>query len=166
VIVETAAIDAINGLGLLNAEAVGTIIALLTATGHKEPSEVAAEYLRQAPQVTGLEKAAIGVPPTKHLSVVAIKDLSPRGLADPLTAHEQTLLRAASIILRHDIVIECDEAYMRFGNIRHLTHTNTNPACDPCHDIEGLTVRLEESFVYPPVGCECTASYILVPMEI
>lgn len=157
--IATAAKEAVRSLGLLRDEAVPAIAALLERASGDHPRTIATAYRKQGEQLAADEKRALGLRTNAFLSRAAYNQLTERGLAEPLAAHELTLLRATFAMLRmrraHQARALDLLAYR--GEIKYDSLTLDCPACKA---LDGVIASVFDAEILPNPTHSCrTANY-------
>lgn len=89
------------------------------------------------------------------------------GRKNPISAHQQTVLRANFAIGRFQS-IEQMRSYLEqdFGFRGVVKLIGSTPSCPFCSEADGKLMNMEEAPVFPPPECVCTAPYYLFVPEI
>ena len=164
---EDAAREAVTTLGLLDQRAIPTIAKLLQDEMRDHPRTIAAAYRKDGEQLSNIEKRGLNIRANAFLSRSALAEITAAGLADPLAAHETTLLRATFTMKRARQVIGCEEHREKFGkNFVGYAHETLHRHCAACNKLDSLLViEAREAVIVPPIDCVpgCTASYVIGP---
>lgn len=162
---EAAARAAITDLGLLKADAIPTIARLLQGDMSEHPRAIATRYRKEGDQIPDADKRVLGIPRNGFLSHQALAEITPAGLAEPLTAHETTLLRGVFIVIRYRRVAEGVKLKEQFGKcFVGFAHETLHRECVACHRLDGLVTDAANAAIFPPAGCSClTANYGISP---
>jgi hypothetical protein len=155
----TAASEAVRSLGLLRDEAVLVIATLLETGSGVHPRTITTAYRKQGEQLAADEKRALGLRTNAFLSRAAYDQLTQRGLAEPLAAHELTLLRATFTMLRWHRARQARalniSAYR--GEIKYASLTLDCPACEA---LDGVVAPVSDAEILPNPTHSCnTANY-------
>ncbi|KAB1109387.1 hypothetical protein F4V89_27785 [Neorhizobium galegae] len=86
--------EAIFALGYLRPEAEGKLMELMPLAQVRGPRTAAAAFRAQGKQLSANDKKRLGLRQSAAISVELVDDLTPKGLLQPLSAHEITLQRA------------------------------------------------------------------------
>jgi hypothetical protein len=163
---DEAAREAVNTLGLLTPNAIPTIASLLADDLSEHPRTIATRYRKEGEQISDAEKKTFGIRRNGFLSRAALAEITPTGLAEPLAAHEITLLRATFTRLRHDRVAqgEATRAHAGRGFIDYL-HDTLHRDCPACNRLDGLVTDAANAKIMPPSACVpgCSANYGIGP---
>lgn len=153
--------EAIDRLGLLNPDALSTVLELLHNPDGEHPRSVCAQYRKRGSQVTTEKKKAIGIRANAFMSKIALREISNKGLLDPIRAHEKTLLRASFTYFRYRNALAYEkllgEHSSEFGDVLYdISHAD---ACETCLDRDQRSVPKNWG-VFAPANCTCeTAPY-------
>lgn len=138
--------EAIAALGYLNTEAFEHLLPLMPRCLYEHPRQVATWLRKQGEQISPAEKKALGIRRNAFMSRQALADLTAKGLASPLKAHEVTLLRATFSMFRLRTItngLNSGAAEFRFS----ATHSE----CRGCERLQGsFALRHEVSPDSPP----------------
>lgn len=158
-----AAQEALSRLGLLQPFAVATIMSLLESLSETDPQTACSAYQRTGEQLAVDEKRALGIEGNAFFNRRAFGELSDKGRAIALNAHELTLRRAAFVVARHREAV----SYKRFMAVHPrvrmvVRYRIVEPeACDLCRSLDGTHVAADWG-LFAPDGCAClTAPYEL-----
>lgn len=162
-IVETAAREAIAGLGLIRLSALQTFTTLLASRDFKSAQEISRQYLACGEQLTRDEKLALGLGTTAHFSRAALLDLAPAGFVHAARAHELTLTRAIATLRRQRLVAELDADAVGGSALPGLRHVAAHDACRICSGLHGVVTDHLDAWIFPPDGCECDGAFGLEP---
>ncbi len=157
-----AALEAVTTLRLLLPQAVPTIAGLMTPLTFDHPRAIATRYRKGGEQLDDAEKKALGIRRNGFLSKLALAEIAPLGLEQPLIAHETTLLRATFTVMRHRRVEEGEKARKQFGKgFLGYEHIALHRECPACNLLHGRITDAENASVMPPPECVpgCYANY-------
>jgi hypothetical protein len=161
-----AAAEAIATLKLLRPDAAATIARLLDPEMREHPRAIATAYRKGGVQVPATDKRALGVRKNAFLSIEALEEITPAGLADPLAAHEVTLLRATFTLIRATRVAEEESLRVQLGKaLIGFVHQTLGRDCAACNRLDSKVTSGSEAHVLPPADCVvgCTANYGIRP---
>ncbi|MEO7679947.1 MAG: hypothetical protein ABIS14_04555 [Sphingomonas sp.] len=156
-----AAREAIETLGLLRPAAAETIARLLQGDINEHPRALCTAYRKAGEQITDQEKSALGIKRNGFLSRIALNEIAPAGLADPLLAHEISLLRASFVVNRYRRVQQASQLSRELGPVfTGFPHTTLHSDCAACNRLDGLVTTADDAFIFPSADCTCvTANY-------
>lgn len=86
--------EAIQTLGYLKPETAEKIVQMAKKNSEQHPRAIATAYRKAGEQLTADEKKRLGLRANAFMSKAAMADLTAKGLAAPLAAHETTILCA------------------------------------------------------------------------
>lgn len=155
--------EALTRLGLLKPPAAPTITALLENLAGEHPRTACTAYRKTGEQVSAEEKRRLGVRANAFLSRQALGELSEKGLADPLRAHELTLLRASFVLSRYRNAASYEKAMADHPEVRMDVRYDAfhHDSCDVCRTLHDTPVGRDWGLLAPE-GCACpTAPYAL-----
>jgi hypothetical protein len=87
--------EAIQCLGYIKPEAASKIVKLIQDNESQHPKQISTSYRKEGEPLSGDEKKMLGIRSNAMMSKQALDDLTEKGRAVPLAAHEQTILRAS-----------------------------------------------------------------------
>ena len=87
--------EAIQSLGYIKPEAASKLVKLIQDNESQHPKQISTSYRKEGEQLSGDEKKRLGIRANAMMSKQALDDLTEKGRAVPLAAHEQTILRAS-----------------------------------------------------------------------
>lgn len=159
-----AAQEAVTRLGYLKPEAIPTIVSLMKDGMVEHPRAIATAYRKDGDQLTRDEKKAHGIRANAFMSHRSFDELSDKGRANPLAAHETTLLRAIFSENRFNRLTSHglpDDLMRYFEGFKYDTLTRD---CPFCGRVDGLVVQTEQVAILPAADCHCeTANYMISP---
>lgn len=161
-----AAYEAVTTLGLLTPAAIPTIASLLANDLSEHPRAIATRYRKAGEQICDAEKKALRIRRNGVLSRAALAEITPAGLAEPLAAHEITLLRATFTRLRHDRVAQGETMRAQAGRrFIGYVHDTLHRECPACNCLDGLVTDAVNAKIMPPSDCApgCSANYGIGP---
>ena len=158
---EKAAIEAVHRLALLKPQAVPTLIMLMANSQGEHPRTSCSAFRKQGTQLSDDEKRTLKIRVNASMSRCALGEISTLGMADPIRAHELSLLRASFAIFRHRNAKST--AQMMLDHPDHpieITYEIFHPdACDDCNARHGSPVPHDWG-LFAPDDCTCiTAPY-------
>ena len=156
--------EAIEHLGLLKPEA-QDIIYHLTDDRFAEhhPRARCTAYRKDGEQLMKQELKALGLRSNAALSKKAFGELSEKGLAVPLEAHEKTLLRAVFVLFRWQAVKQGQASSSKIAKFRDEYKVSTaHRDCPACNAIDDKIFKGDDAPILPVEGCICdTANFTL-----
>jgi len=159
-----AAQEAVMRLAYLKPEAIPVIVSLMKDGMAEHPRAIATAYRKDGDQLSVEEKKAAGIRANAFMSRRAFGDLSDKGKANPLAAHEVTLLRAMFAENRFNRIVShglTDDLMRYFDGFKYDTLTRD---CPFCGRVDGTVVKPEEVSILPALDCTCeTANYRISP---
>ena len=156
-----AAQEAVDRLGLLKSSAVGTIKDLLARSEGEHPRVACANLRKLGVQVSSDTKKSLGIRTNAFMSEAALGEINPKGLADPIRAHETTLLRASFVIFRYRNATFADELRATHPEYPiEVQYEVFHPdACETCCSLHKMPVPSDWG-LFAPSSCTCdTAPY-------
>lgn len=162
-VIEIAVDEAIDHLGLVKPSARPAIIAMVRDERGQHPRALCTAYRKKGEQLSKPELKAIGLRANAFMSRNAYNELTEAGLAAPLDAHLNTVLRAffsfarwrslwQSALSVKDIDISVDRLSFHYDMLP--------PVCPTCTALHGTKVMPIDAHILPPPDCECeTANY-------
>ncbi|MCP3733218.1 hypothetical protein M9978_22700 [Sphingomonas sp. MG17] len=152
-----AAREAIASLGLVVSEAEGIIWHMLDFRLTDHPKARATAYRKNGEQLSAEEKRALGLRSNAYLSRRAFSEITSKGMASPLEAHEKVLLRASFSLFRY-LVIQ-NPSVIDGHEVNYLFDV-LNIACPVCKPLNGTTISGNDAPMFALPGCECeTANF-------
>lgn len=158
-----AAHEAVDHLGLLRPEAAATVINLLSNFQGEHPRSACTAYRKTGEQLSDDEKRENGIKVNAFMSRAALAEISEKGLADPIRAHEITLLRASFVTFRHRNAQSCARMMADHPDYPiEIQYDVFHPdACPVCASLDRTPVPPDWG-LFAPAGCTCvTAPYSL-----
>ena len=151
-----AAREAVAYLGLLKPAAEPTIVRLLENRAGEHPRTVATVWRKAGEQVSAEEKRILGIRPNAFLSREALDELAERGFADPLRAHELTLLRATFVLFRHRNAVSYRKVMAEHPDVRMEVRYDAfhHDSCEVCKSLHDTPVGTDWG-LFAPDGCAC-----------
>jgi len=159
---EQAAREAVITLGLLTPDAIPTIAHLLNGDLSEHPRAIATRYRKEGEQIADADKKALGIRKNGFLSKAALAEITPLGIATPLTAHETTLLRATFSLIRHQRVAQGEASRESLGKVfEGYLHETLHRDCPACNRLNGKVTDAANTVIIPPNDCVpgCFANY-------
>lgn len=161
--------EAIQVLGYLKSSAESSILQLLQPSLIEHPRSVCTRYRSTGEQLSREEKRTLGIRSNAFLSRRAFEELTGRGKALPLRAHEVTLFRAQFTIARKRTVDRLWGA--DFSDKLRLNtsfkHEKLFPSCAGCARLAAWgKVPAERVQVMPPIDCAHDACNLSVAMVV
>lgn len=157
-----AAREAVSTLKLLTPEATPTIAKLIDGDLSEHPRAIATRYRKEGEQIADADKKALGIRKNGFLSKASYVELSPSGLATPLTAHETTLLRATFTFMRHRRIVQNEAQRDQLGVcFQGYLHETLHRECPACNELNGRVTDAADAAIMPPATCVpgCFANY-------
>jgi len=152
-----AAREAIAALGLVVPEAEGIIWHMLDFRLTDHPKARTTAYRKDGEQLSSDEKRALGLRSSVFLSQRAFTEISSKGMAAPLEAHEKTLLRASFSMLRYRATQNLPD--IQGYEIAYKIEV-VNTACSICKLLDGNIVSIDAAPMFAVPGCDCeTANF-------
>jgi hypothetical protein len=159
-----AAQEAVTRLGCLKPYAIPTIMSLMKDGMVEHPRAIATAYRKDGDQLSRDEKKALGIRANAFMSRRAFEELSEKGRANPLAAHETTLLRAMFAENRFNRLTSHglpDDLARYVEGFKYDTLTRD---CPFCSRVDGTVVPADEVAILPAADCQCeTANYMISP---
>lgn len=153
--------EAVETLGLLTPEALTTLEEQLRLGTAEHPRAIATAYRKFGEQLSREEKKAAGIRANAFMSRRAFGELTQSGRANPLDAHESTLLRASFTVSRFEKISRPVPDAVA-GNLAGYRYLTISPDCPFCSRMDGQVVGFDEVTVLPSPECTCpTANYIV-----
>jgi hypothetical protein len=151
-----AAREAVAHLGLLKPAAEPTILRLLENRAGEHPRTVATAWRKAGEQVSAEQKRMLGIRVNAFLSREALDELAERGFADPLRAHELTLLRATFVLFRHRTAVSYQKVMAEHPDVRMEVRYDAfhHDSCDVCKSLHDTPVGTDWG-LFAPDGCTC-----------
>jgi len=151
-----AARESVARLGLLKPAAVPTIVTLLENRAGEHPRTVATAWRKAGEQVSVDEKRMLGIRPNAFLSREALDELAEKGFADPLRAHELTLLRATFVMFRHRNAVSYRKVMAEHPAVRMEVRYDAfhHDSCGVCKSLHDTPVGTDLG-LFAPNGCTC-----------
>lgn len=159
---EQAAREAVTTLGLLTPDAIPTIARLLNADLSEHPRAIATRSRKEGEQLADADKKVLGIRKNGFLSKRALAEITPLGIATPLTAHKTTLLRATFSLIRHHRIVEGEQARESLGRVfGGYLHETLHRDCLACNRLNGKLTDAANAAIIPPADCVsgCFANY-------
>lgn len=151
--------EAIRSLGYLKPETAKQIAMLIEENPTQHPKAIATSYRKKGDQITTDEKKRLGIRANGFMSKDALEDLTEKGLANPLVAHEQTILRASLAVSRaRRISIEKEQ-----GVTQWKFSGAGSDDCAGCKRLEDRVISIDEALPTGPHDCgrdACAAFYM------
>ena len=163
---QDAAREAVTTLGLLTPGAIPTITGLLSDDLIEHPRSICTRYRKTGEQISDEEKKRLGIRRNGFLSKAALSEISEAGLAEPLAAHERTLLRATFTMSRANAIGKADEVLEQVGGaLIGWEHSTLNKDCPACNRLDHRVTAADQAVILPPSDCRpgCTAPYTIRP---
>lgn len=161
--------EAIRRLGYLNQGARPFLIAAVQDGTGVHPRALCTAHRKDGEQLSKAELKAIGIRANGFMSRTAYDEITPQGLAEPLQAHEKTLLRAFFSFARWRSLWN-DARNLKQMDISadaiSWTYDMLPPVCDNCRAMDGEKVMPLEAHILPPETCECETSNYSIRMKI
>lgn len=151
-----AAREAVARLGLLKPGAEPTIVTLLENRAGEHPRTAATALRRAGEQLSDEEKRMLGIRPNAFFSRQALDELGEKGFADPLRAHETTLLRATFVMFRHRNALSYRKVMKEHPRVRMTVRYDAfhHESCDVCKSLHDTPVGADWGLLAPE-GCMC-----------
>ncbi len=130
----------------------------------EHPRTTCTALRKDGEQLSKDEKKALGLRSNAFLSRFAFAQLTDKGLAEPLAAHETTLLRAVFTLSRFQTIRRMESADLGKAFIGEYKIDVLNMECPSCKARDGTITTEPEQAVFPASDCICpTANYSLQP---
>ena len=158
-----AAREAIARVGLLKPAAEPTIVTLLENLGGEHPRTAATAWRKAGEQVSGEDRRLLGIRAKAFFSRQALGELAEKGFADPLRAHELTLLRATFVMSRHRNALSYRKVMAEHPQVRMTVRYDAfhHDSCDVCNGLHDMAVGPDWG-LFAMDSCSCvTAPYAL-----
>jgi hypothetical protein len=165
VVVEAAVDEAISRLGYLNTNSRSFLIQSVQDGNGIHPRSLCTAHRKNGEQLSRQELNALGLRPNAFMSRTALMEITDKGRAQPLIAHEKTLLRAYFTYSRWRSL---------WSDARNLEPLDIDisaaswcydmlpPVCVRCSALDGTTVMPLDAHILPPSDCDCeTANYAI-----
>lgn len=151
-----AAREAVARLGLLKPVAEATIVTLLENRAGEHPRTTATAWRRAGEQLSDEEKRMLGIRPNAFFSRQALDELGEKGFADPLRAHETTLLRATFVMFRHRNAVSYRKVMKENPRVRMTVRYDAfhHDSCDVCKSLHDTPVGADWG-LFAPGACTC-----------
>lgn len=151
-----AAREAVARLRLLRPAAEPTIVTMLENRAGEHPRTVATAWRKAGEQVSAEEKRMLGIRPNAFLSREALNELAERRSADPLRAHELTLLRTNFVMFRHRNAVSYQKVMAEYPEVRMAVRYDAfhHDSCDVCKSLHDTPVGADWG-LFAPDGCTC-----------
>lgn len=151
--------EAIKKLGYLKPESAQKILQLIEQSPAQPASAIATKYRKDGEQIEAEEKKRLGIRANGFMSTSALADLTDKGLAAPLAAHEQTILRAT---LAHARAVSLAKE-RSLGVTQWECVTAHEADCPGCARMNGQAFSADEILPTGPQDCfreACAIGYI------
>lgn len=158
--------EAVEKLGLLHPEAIPSLIGIADTEFRENPRSLCTTYRKSGEQITNEEKKSLGIRANGFLSRTAYREITGKGLQDPLWAHEDTLLRATFTMFRYRELerrFEYEKIDAWDGNYKY---DMLQLDCPVCAALDGTLTKAETAHLLPPPGCECVCANYGLRIEI
>jgi hypothetical protein len=154
-----AAEEAVAHLGLLKPEAAETVYRLLDNPDGSHPRAICAAYRKEGSQLLEEEKNKASLRKNAFMSREAIVEISPKGMHDPLRAHELTVLRGSFAVFRHRNALSAQHIMQEHPNLPiEVQYDVFHPdSCDVCKALHGKPVGPDWGLLAPD-GCTCVTA--------
>lgn len=151
-----AAREAVARLGLLKPAAEPTIVTLLENRAGEHPRTAATAWRKAGEQLPAEEKRMLGIGANAFFSRQALDELGEKGFADPLRAHELTLLRATFVMFRHRNAVSYRKVMAENPRVRMAVRYDAfhHESCDVCKSLHDTPVGADWG-LFAPDGCTC-----------
>ncbi len=155
--------EAIRRLAYLKENARPFLIAAVQDGAGIHPRALCTAHRKNGEQLSRIELKSIGIRANGFMSRAAFAEITPKGLVEPLAAHEKTLLRAFFTFSRWRSLWN-DALNLKQMEIStdaiSWTYDMLPPVCERCRTLNGEKVAPLEAHILPPEDCECeTANY-------
>jgi hypothetical protein len=163
VVVGLAVDEAIDRLGYLNESARPFLISAVQDGSGVHPRALCTAHRKEGEQLTRDELKALGLRANAFMSRQARAEITDKGLAEPLQAHEKTLLRAFFTFARwrsfRNDAVNLKNMDIDVGALS-WKYSMLPPVCARCRSLDGETTMPLDAHILPPDDCECeTANY-------
>ena len=151
--------EAIRSLGYLKPETAKLIAMLIEENPTQHPRAIATSYRKEGEQIAKEEKKRLGIRANSFMSKDALDDLTEKGLANPLAAHEQTILRASLAVSRARRISSEQEQ----GVTQWKFSGAGSDDCAGCKRLEDEVISIDEALPTGPYDCgrdACAAFYM------
>jgi hypothetical protein len=148
--------ESISALGYLKPSAASTVCDLISSN---QDSRL---YRKQGVQLTPDEKRNLGIKNSASMSKAAVSELTAKGLAAPLLAHEATIMRSSFSISRAT-QLEKDLSH-GFSHWECVGHSD----CPICKTLDGKKFSIQEIAISGPSKCPrdaCTIVYCPITVD-
>lgn len=136
---------------------------LLTSLAGEHPRTAATAWRKVGEQVSDEEKRLLGIRANAFFSRQALGELAEKGFADPLRAHELTLLRTTFVMFRHRDASTYRKVMAEHPRFRMEVRYDAfhRDSCAVCKSLHDTPVGADRG-LFAPDGCTClTAPYSL-----
>ena len=150
--------EAIQTLGYIKPEVSTKITGLINANLSESSRAIATSYRKEGEQLPVETKRMLGIRANAFMSRVALDELTEKGLANPIYAHEQTILRATLSVAR----VQGLEGNLSLGVTKWTFLGSDAERCPGCARLNGKEISFEEALPVGPHDCArdaCSAIY-------
>lgn len=156
--------EAVTRLGYLKSQAIPTILHLIENGMDHHPRALATAYRRDGEQLSKEEKKTFGIRGNAFMARHAFDELTDKGRASPLLAHEITLLRAVFTKIRFDRLTSHGLSDELTSCLDGYKYDTLNPDCPFCSRVDGKVVAADKVEILPAADCQCeTSNYMISP---
>lgn len=144
--------EAGRSLGYLKPDAVDMVVSFMGDELVVHPRETATGYRKRGEQIADDEKKALGIRKNAFMSRRALEDLTDKGRARPLDAHEVTTLRATFAMTRNRNIRQANE----LGYDEFEISSTGDGRCAACDALDGKVVKGADAPIFPRPGVSAT----------
>lgn len=144
------AAEAVEALGYLKPSAIDSIASMIEGVLVNHSKSITTDYRRTGEQISNEEKKALGIRKNAFMNQQALADLTDKGLAKPLDAHELTLRRALFSTQRIKTI---RQGWDR--GIDEFEHSSFDRQCPACDVLDKKITSGAYAHIFPPRGCTC-----------
>lgn len=143
-------------LGLLKPAAEPTIVTLPENLGGYHPGTAVTAWRKAGEQLSAEEKRMLGIGANAFFSRRALEELCDKGFANPLMAHETTLLRASFVMFRHRHAAVYRKVMDDHPQVRMAVRYDAfhDDSCDVCKSLHDSPVG-DDRALFAPDACTC-----------
>jgi hypothetical protein len=154
--------EAIKSLGYLKPEAALKLVNLIHDNRHQNSKQISTLYRKGGEQLTSEEKKHLGIRANAMMSKQAINDLTEKGLSKPVSAHEQTILRASLAWSRSNNMADGSGA----GTSKWEVLAPFPDKCPGCKRLDGKFIFAGEMEPTGPHDCFREACAIALSVDV
>lgn len=141
--------EAIGSLGYLKPTSATKLCAFMSKNLAQHPKQLSVQYRKAGTQLTADEKKELGIRSNAAMSKEALSDLSEKGRTSPLSAHEQTMLRALLACGRAQSI----DSERAVGVARWEVLGAFPDQCSGCKRLDGKIISDDDADPVGPADC-------------